>query len=185
MDIQLFKIKLKDKELYSTGGGRPNFTKKGKNWSSIHHLKRHLKFFILDDERKAVWQNNIPEDWEVLEINMDKPHRLYSAKELFAIESPYMTEEQSNLYVRTILRVRYSGKWVEYTFVEDLEPEGFGYSKSTKAGDLDTAIRKYLNYSDVITLGIRFVKTLWTIENNDWKLLGFCDAKGKLLKEND
>ena len=32
--------------LFSTGGSSPRFTKKGKAWTNIGHLKNHLNMFI-------------------------------------------------------------------------------------------------------------------------------------------
>lgn len=43
--MQVFRIR-DSNGLYSTGGTRPQFTKGGKTWSNIGHVKSHLRQFI-------------------------------------------------------------------------------------------------------------------------------------------
>jgi len=43
--MKVFRIRDKN-GLYSTGGQTPNFTKGGKTWSNIGHVKSHLRQFI-------------------------------------------------------------------------------------------------------------------------------------------
>lgn len=38
----LFKIRKKGTDLYSSGGGSPRWTRKGKAWTSLGHVKNHL-----------------------------------------------------------------------------------------------------------------------------------------------
>lgn len=38
----VYKIRKKSDGLFSTGGSRPRFTKKGKVWASIGHIRNHL-----------------------------------------------------------------------------------------------------------------------------------------------
>jgi hypothetical protein len=38
----VYKIRQKSTGLYSSGGTRPTFTKKGKIWRNLGHLKNHL-----------------------------------------------------------------------------------------------------------------------------------------------
>lgn len=44
----VYKIKNKEKNLYSAGGSWPHWDKKGKTWSSLTYVYRHLK--ILNKE---------------------------------------------------------------------------------------------------------------------------------------
>lgn len=43
MRSSMFMIRRSSDGLYSTGGIAPRFSKTGKRWSSIHHLKAHLR----------------------------------------------------------------------------------------------------------------------------------------------
>jgi len=42
MTTKVYRIKLKDAELYSTGGSYPRWNKTGKIWTGIGPLKNHL-----------------------------------------------------------------------------------------------------------------------------------------------
>jgi len=41
----LYKIQHKPTGKFSTGGSRPKFTKYGKTWSNIGHIKNHIRMF--------------------------------------------------------------------------------------------------------------------------------------------
>ena len=41
--MKLYKIQRKSDGLFSTGGSWPQFTKNGKSWSNIGHVKNHMK----------------------------------------------------------------------------------------------------------------------------------------------
>lgn len=70
--MKLFKIMNRD-GLFSTGGMRPRWSKRGKTWNSIGHLKCHLTQF----------QGKIPSDWTVIEISYGEPQtRQISISEL-------------------------------------------------------------------------------------------------------
>lgn len=58
---QIFVYKIRDSEtrLFSSGGSEPNFSKKGKVWSNIGHIKNHLKMFKV-----------IPSEWEVVKYEI-------------------------------------------------------------------------------------------------------------------
>jgi len=59
---KIFKIRNKE-GLYSTGGIRPEWTKNGKSYNGINHIKTHLKQFCNET-------NNIPDDWKVVEFSI-------------------------------------------------------------------------------------------------------------------
>jgi hypothetical protein len=40
--MKIFKIRDNSTGLFSTGGHRPRWTKKGKNWTNIGHVKNHI-----------------------------------------------------------------------------------------------------------------------------------------------
>lgn len=88
MEIEIYKIKNKD-GLFSTGTTHPRWTKKGKVWQSFRSVKLHLRQFCSDfgwdkelNRSRYIWQNNIPEDWIVLEITNDNVVE-YVAKDLY------------------------------------------------------------------------------------------------------
>jgi hypothetical protein len=73
---KLYKILDKETGLYSKGGTFPNWSKHGKTWNHLGHIKNHLRFFMETkrengdvDYHKLV--NRIPENWEVIEIIID------------------------------------------------------------------------------------------------------------------
>ena len=41
--MKLYKIRHKETGLFSTGGVRPSYSKIGKTWNSMTHVKSHLK----------------------------------------------------------------------------------------------------------------------------------------------
>lgn len=53
--MKVYKIR-DENGLYSTGGMEPDFTKGGKTWSNIGHVKNHLRQFI-DSRRLEVYAN--------------------------------------------------------------------------------------------------------------------------------
>ena len=42
MAMTFYKIRKKGEELYSAGGGSPRWSKRGKTWNNIGHVKNHL-----------------------------------------------------------------------------------------------------------------------------------------------
>lgn len=101
MIIKVFKIKDSTTGLFSTGGCSPNWTKRGKTWSQINHIKTHLRQFC---NTKIIKQgksfhdtvkdyitltNNIPETWIVIEMvatGSVAEVKEYSAKDLYPLE---------------------------------------------------------------------------------------------------
>jgi len=72
---------------FSTGGHYPNFTSRGKVWGSKQAVKLHLRQFCDTYKRTPEgyinkWQNNIPEEWIVVELS-EAGIIEYSAKELY------------------------------------------------------------------------------------------------------
>jgi hypothetical protein len=55
----LYKIRDKRTGLYSTGGYSPNWTKKGKTWTNIGHVKNHIRQLNRLDK---------VDDWELVEL---------------------------------------------------------------------------------------------------------------------
>ena len=91
-EIKIFKIKDKNTGLFSTGTKHPTWTKKGKIWNQINHIKTHLRQFcdekitwtgLNDFEYSTKWINNIPENWLVFEYSSINGIKEYSAKELY------------------------------------------------------------------------------------------------------
>lgn len=86
MEIKIFKIENKE-GAFSTGTMHPRWTKKGKIWQSFGAIKLHLRQFCsnyhwVENKTAYFWQNNIPEDWIVVEITNNNTER-YSAKDLY------------------------------------------------------------------------------------------------------
>jgi len=44
--VFVYAIRRRSDGLFSTGGSSPKFTKKGKRWSTIGHVKAHLSMFV-------------------------------------------------------------------------------------------------------------------------------------------
>jgi hypothetical protein len=66
-----YKIRHTETGLYSTGGQNPRWTKVGKTWTKIGHLKCHLNGF-----------ESIPDTWEVIELEQ-RPASTKPATEYF------------------------------------------------------------------------------------------------------
>lgn len=86
MEIKIYKIENQE-GLFSTGTMNPRWTKKGKIWQSFGAVKLHLRQFCSnygwkDNKTVYFWQNNIPENWVVVEITNNNTER-YSAKDLY------------------------------------------------------------------------------------------------------
>lgn len=68
--VTFYKIRDKDTGLFSTGGYYPSWTKTGKSWKRLNHLKCHLNLWIRDDNGYVPkWRRDryyIPLRWEVV-----------------------------------------------------------------------------------------------------------------------
>lgn len=94
MELKAFKIKDVETQKFSTGTCKPNWTSRGKTWGSTHAIKLHLRQFCehyttgYDDKGNYKflkgWWNNIPENWEVVELSTEGL-KTYSAKELYPL----------------------------------------------------------------------------------------------------
>jgi hypothetical protein len=65
--MKIFKIRNKVTGLYSTGGCSPRWTKKGKIWTTIGHLKSHIRQLV---GRK--WSLPLKDiaNWELVELEV-------------------------------------------------------------------------------------------------------------------
>jgi len=101
MQITIFKIKDSTTGLFSTGGTCPRWTKRGKTWNQINHVKAHLRQFCsykVTKHSKNSWEvekdyntlvNNIPKSWVIVEISASGTTgftKEYSAKDLYPLE---------------------------------------------------------------------------------------------------
>ena len=66
--MKLYKIRHKITGLFSKGGCNPFWTKKGKTWSTLSHLKRHINSVIDYRYHKSADMQN----WEVIEIEVSE-----------------------------------------------------------------------------------------------------------------
>lgn len=105
MELKVFKIKDSVTGLFSTGGMSPNWTKRGKTWNQINHVKTHLRqhcsykvikpatpprFHDSVKDYKTM-TNNIPSNWIIVEMTMDgvkSEVKEYPAKDLYPNEFP-------------------------------------------------------------------------------------------------
>ncbi len=78
---QVYKIKDKETNLFSTGGRYPRWTKSGKAWPDLKSLKCHLNFFV--SKGTSGKHASIPHSWEVIvyDVLVNPSHGL-SAKQL-------------------------------------------------------------------------------------------------------
>lgn len=86
MNQAVFKIR-NGAGKFSTGGTSPNWTNRGKTWNGLGAVKSHLRQFIIHFERDKKWENNIPEDWEVIESNFNTGKQItYPARTMYPID---------------------------------------------------------------------------------------------------
>lgn len=92
IQIKVFKIRDIETGLFSTGGTSPRWTKRGKSWSQINHVKNHLRQFCWSPKDEAghtnykVVKNYIPKNWEVIELSNAAPiQHTYLAHTLYPI----------------------------------------------------------------------------------------------------
>lgn len=71
---KVFKVRSKKNGLYSTGskGGRMGFTKNGKAWSSIGHVKSMLRQFDSSKYRPYHMENHTYDDLEVVTFEVNE-----------------------------------------------------------------------------------------------------------------
>lgn len=66
--MKIYKIRHKLTGLFSTGGSNPFWTKKGKTWSSIGHVKSHISGVVDYGYRDKSDMVN----WEIIEIEVSE-----------------------------------------------------------------------------------------------------------------
>lgn len=64
---KVYKIR-NGKGLWSSGGSYPSFSKRGKTWDSLGHLKNHLSNYTAS--RYGYSGNQVPDDWEIVEVQI-------------------------------------------------------------------------------------------------------------------
>jgi hypothetical protein len=57
--MKVYKVRDKQTGLFSTGGCYPKFTKKGKTWKALNHVRTHLTLY-----RTC---HKVPASWEIVE----------------------------------------------------------------------------------------------------------------------
>jgi len=72
--MKIYKIK-NSEGLYSTGGSRPKWTKRGKTWSQMNFVKNHLRMFINESQYRNIYENKIPRDWILEVYDFDKSEK--------------------------------------------------------------------------------------------------------------
>lgn len=91
MEIKVYKIWDTEKQLFSKGGSdcdtNPRrWSKQGKAWGQLSWVKSHLNLYVKSrfnkEVNKWVFDNYIPDSWEVVEISSVTGERRFKAKEL-------------------------------------------------------------------------------------------------------
>ncbi len=98
--MKVYKIR-DENGLYSTGGMNPSFTKAGKTWNNIGHLKNHLRQFFdrtaYRGRRAELYENAEIIAIEIVETELEKqpvPNMIIDMLEKDLVE----IEERSNNY---------------------------------------------------------------------------------------
>jgi hypothetical protein len=68
MKISLYKIRHKTTGLFSSGGAHPRWTKKGKAWTNIGHIKTHFQG-VPDHILRSTYKDAEIVEYEVTELN--------------------------------------------------------------------------------------------------------------------
>lgn len=93
----IYKIKHRETGLYSRGGSYPSWNKTGKVWKRVGDLKGHLCMFIKDSPWNRTYENNIPHEWDVIELNVmtgeikTSPARTFYATTKYTDEPKFLT----------------------------------------------------------------------------------------------
>lgn len=94
--MKFYKIQDTDSGLFSRGGeycdtNPRRWSKKGKVWGQLSWLKSHLKLYVTSRYNKKlskwVYDNYIPETWEVIEYSTEGEKR-FKAKDFYPNEIP-------------------------------------------------------------------------------------------------
>lgn len=55
-NLRIFKVRSKATGLFSKGGHGPKWSKEGKTWNNIGHLKNHFRLLLEEYRRANDWQ---------------------------------------------------------------------------------------------------------------------------------
>lgn len=94
--MKLYKIRHKVTGLYSKGGASPYWSKKGKTWSSIGHLKRHIAGVV--DSRYHKMSDMV--NWEILEIEVSETLTPIGTAMDIALEREKKNKEKEQQWAR-------------------------------------------------------------------------------------
>lgn len=94
--MKLYKIRHKVTGLYSKGGTSPFWSKKGKTWSSIGHLKRHIAGVV--DSRYHKMNDMV--NWEIIEIEVSETLTPIGTAQDFANETVQKNKEKEERWKR-------------------------------------------------------------------------------------
>ena len=94
--MKLYKIRHKETGLYSKGGSYPSWSKKGKTWSTLGHLKRHIACVV--DCRYHKMNDMV--NWEILEIDVSETLTPIGTAQDIALEKVKKNLEQQQRWAR-------------------------------------------------------------------------------------
>lgn len=96
--MNLYKIRHKVTGLFSKGGETPSWSKKGKTWSSLGHLKRHISGVV--DSRYHYMKDMV--NWEIIEIEVSETLKSIGTAQDIAMEKVRKNKEQELEWKREI-----------------------------------------------------------------------------------
>lgn len=88
--MKVYKIRHKITGLYSRGGSSPFWNKKGKTWSTLGHLKRHIANVV--DSRYHKMNDMV--NWEIIEIEVSETLTPICTAQDIALEKVKKNQEQ-------------------------------------------------------------------------------------------
>lgn len=68
--MRLYRIRRKEDGLFSTGGGNVYFTKQGKLWTNIGHIKSHLRAGMKNGKPMSVYKDCEIVEYELTELQV-------------------------------------------------------------------------------------------------------------------
>lgn len=139
---KVWKIRNKD-GLWSNGGSVPSFSKRGKVWNNLGHLKNHLNSMNPRRYDSATgtyyYPNKLPpEDWEIVEIivNYDESNKS-SARELMLAQQRKADLERKHgpCFSELVTRIEAKNEQAQYQWVLVIGERG-KYEIQTEFADL-------------------------------------------------
>jgi len=127
MSTQVYKIRDKVTGLFSAGGSEPRWTKKGRAWSSMVHLKSHIANLIL----------RLPSGWGHPNRWGRAPHP-YATAEVVVFE----VSESGTQDVSVVLAEVAKAKWDEQAAKEALQRKDEADRASAKEADERAQLRR-------------------------------------------